>query len=177
MTEVEVEIRRSRRRRSTAQARVEAGRIVVAVPAGLSAQVEAEWVSAVVHRLCTRLDHGGDDALLVRATRLSERYLGGHATPSSVRWVEPMRTRWASCTPADRAIRVSRSLSSVPDYVLDYVLLHELAHLLVSGHGRDFWTLIAGYPRLERARGFLDGHAAAGGLRVTGEVSPDAGSL
>jgi len=49
----------------------------------------------------------------------------------------------------------------MPSYVIDYVLLHELAHLLVPGHGPDFWAALADYPRLERARGFLDGWAAA----------------
>jgi predicted metal-dependent hydrolase len=64
----------------------------------------------------------------------------------------------------DRAIRVSDRLRDAPDYVLDYVLLHELAHLLVPGHGPDFWALLAPYPRLERARGYLEGVAAAAGL-------------
>jgi predicted metal-dependent hydrolase len=57
----------------------------------------------------------------------------------------------------------------MPGYVLDYVILHELAHLLVGGHGPDFWALLAAYPRLERARGYLDGVAAASGLALSDE--------
>ena len=75
-----------------------------------------------------------------------------------------MGRRWASCTPAEGTIRVSDRLRDVPEHVLDYVLLHELAHLLVPGHGPAFWRLLASYPRLERARGFLDGLAHAEGL-------------
>lgn len=45
--------------------------------------------------------------------------------------------------------------------MLDYVLLHELAHLLSTGHGPQFWALLGGYPHTERARGFLDGWAFA----------------
>jgi hypothetical protein len=75
-----------------------------------------------------------------------------------------MGRRWASCTPSDGTIRVSDRLRDVPDFVLDYVVLHELGHLLVHGHGPSFWRLLASYPRLERARGFLDGLAHAEGL-------------
>ncbi len=60
----------------------------------------------------------------------------------------------------------------MPDHVLDYVLLHELAHLLVPGHGPAFWRLLASYPRLERARGFLDGLAHAEGLPPEGDDDP-----
>lgn len=75
-----------------------------------------------------------------------------------------MRTRWASCTPADRTIRVSRTLCEMPGWVQDYVLLHELAHLLEPGHGPQFWQLLERYPRTERARGYLDGVSAAAHL-------------
>ena len=61
-------------------------------------------------------------------------------------------------------IRLSRRLVGMPTCVDDYVLLHELAHLLVPGHGPDFWAELAGYPRLERARGYLEGAAAAARL-------------
>jgi predicted metal-dependent hydrolase len=64
----------------------------------------------------------------------------------------------------DRTIRLSRRLVGMPDYVIDYVLLHELAHLLVPGHGREFWEQLSGYPKLERARGYLEGVSAAAGL-------------
>ena len=80
-----------------------------------------------------------------------------------------MGRRWGSCTPSEGTIRVSDRLRDVPDHVLDYVLLHELAHLLVPGHGPAFWRLLASYPRLERARGFLDGLAHAEGLAARGE--------
>ena len=84
-----------------------------------------------------------------------------------------MGRRWASCTPAEGTIRVSDRLRDVPDHVLDYVLLHELAHLLVPGHGPAFWRLLASYPRLERARGFLDGLAHAEGLPPEGDDDDD----
>lgn len=78
-----------------------------------------------------------------------------------------MRTRWASCTPADGTIRVSDRLRDVPSWVLDYVLVHELAHLLVPGHGADFWAIVRSYPKTERAIGYLEGLSAAAGWGIS----------
>ena len=55
----------------------------------------------------------------------------------------------------------------MPGWVVDYVLLHELAHLVQPGHGPQFWALLEGYPRLERARGYLQGVSAASGLELS----------
>jgi predicted metal-dependent hydrolase len=49
----------------------------------------------------------------------------------------------------------------MPDYVVDYVLLHELTHLLVPGHGPTFWAELTRYEKLERARGYLEGFDTA----------------
>lgn len=103
----------------------------------------------------------GDDELAARAERLSEQYLHGRAVPDTVRWVTNQNSRWGSCTPSEASIRLSHRLQGMPEYVIDYVLLHELAHLLVPGHGPSFWKLLESYPRTERARGFLEGVVAA----------------
>ena len=103
-----------------------------------------------------------------RARALSSRYLADAARPTSVRWVGNQMSRWGSCTPADGTIRVSERLKGMPGYVLDYVLLHELAHLLRPAHDREFWRLLAAYPRVERARGYLEGIAARPGSGLAG---------
>jgi predicted metal-dependent hydrolase len=158
-----VEVVRSARRRRTVSARREGERIVVSVPARMGRAEEQRWVALMVARVLAgeRQRRPSDAALLDRTAKLSDRHLGGRARPSSVRWVDNMTTRWGSCTPVDGSIRLSRRLTGMPGYVVDYVLLHELAHLLVPGHGRAFWDLLAGYDQLERARGFLDGVAHA----------------
>jgi predicted metal-dependent hydrolase len=69
--------------------------------------------------------------------------------------------RWGSCTPADRTIRISEKVRDMPSWVTDYVILHELVHLIVPGHNARFWHLVGRYPRTERARGYLEGIAAA----------------
>jgi hypothetical protein len=111
-----------------------------------------------------------DTELAARAADLSQRYLGGRAKPSSVAWSSNQGRRWGSCTPAEGTIRISTRVRGMPRWVLDYVLLHELAHLECAGHGPEFWALLDAYPRTERARGFLEGFAFAGDA-VTDEDS------
>jgi predicted metal-dependent hydrolase len=157
-----VEVRRSARRRRTVTAYREQGRTVVLIPAAFSPAEERRWVAQMVAKLQTREERrrrslGGDSELMARARALSAAHLDGLAEPASVRWVDNQHRRWGSCTPADRSIRLSSRLRAMPDYVVDYVLVHELVHLLEPGHDEPFWTLVARYPRAERARGFLEG--------------------
>jgi predicted metal-dependent hydrolase len=174
----QVEVRRSAKRRRTVQAYRDGDRTVVLIPARFTRAQEQEWVAAMLARLDGTGPRGrrrapSDVDLARRAEQLSARYLDGKARPASVRWVGTMRTRWASCTPADATIRMSERLQQMPDWVQDYVLVHELAHLIVPGHGPRFWALVDRYPRTERARGYLDGVSAAAGLSFTDDLDGD----
>lgn len=154
-----VEVRRSGRRKSTVSAYRDGDRTVIAIPARFTRAQEREWVGRMLARLADkeRRRRPSDTELAGRAADLSERYLGGIARPTSVRWAPNQGRRWGSCTMADRSIRLSTRLRGMPAWVLDYVLLHELAHLIHAGHGPGFWELLEVYPRTERARGFLEG--------------------
>lgn len=167
-----VEVRRSTRRTRTVSAYRSGETIVVLVPARLTRAEERRWVTAMVDKVqrAEARRRPSDEVLLARAAALSARYLDGLAVPSSVRWAPNQHARWGSCTPADGSIRISARVRGLPAYVLDYVLLHELAHLLVAGHGPRFWAWVDRYELTERARGFLDGLAAA-----TGRGGEDAG--
>ena len=108
-----------------------------------------------------------DLELTARAQRLAGRYLTDHpaaSCPTSVRWVQNQNGRWGSCTPADGSIRISHRVREMPDWVIDYVLLHELAHLIIPSHNSAFWALVARYPKAERARGYLEGVSATASL-------------
>ncbi len=144
----------------------EGDRTVVLIPARMSEAEEQRWVNVMLDKLAAQENKRvlGDAELAGRAEQLSAHYFGGRAKPASVRWVTNQNTRWGSCTPAEGSIRLSHRLQGMPEYVVDYVLLHELAHLLVPGHGPDFWELLRAYPRTERARGYLEGVVAAGRL-------------
>jgi predicted metal-dependent hydrolase len=162
----EVEVRRSRRRRRTVSAYREGDRIVVMIPATMTRAQEAEWVQTMLARLerSERRKQLSDDDLMKRAVRLNDRYLGGMAAPESVRWVDNQVARWGSCTPSDRTIRMSARLQGMPTWVVDYVLMHELAHLLESGHDASFWAWVDRYPQAEKAKGYLLGWSTAARL-------------
>ncbi|MFC8077652.1 M48 family metallopeptidase [Streptomyces sp. NPDC057137] len=158
-----VEVRRSARRNRTVSAYREGDRTIVLIPARMSEAEERRWVTVMLDKLAAQESKRilGDSDLTERAKRLSEQYFESRARPASVRWVTNQNTRWGSCTPAEGSIRLSHRLQGMPEYVVDYVLVHELAHLLVPGHGPRFWELLEAYPRTERARGYLEGVVAA----------------
>src|SRR5690349_22911718 len=167
-----VEVRRSQRRRRTASAYRDGERVVVLIPDRFSRAEETEWVERMLARLAAREERiqRTDDELLIRARRLTSRYLADHAArvrPASVRWVTNQNGRWGSCTPDDGTIRISHRIQEMPDWVIDYVLLHELSHLVIANHGAAFWALVGRYPKSERARGYLEGVSAAAGLGIT----------
>lgn len=155
----EVEVRRSARRKRTVSAFRENGRLIVAIPARFTRAEEEHWVAEMTKRVTAKeaVRRPSDADLAARADRLAAQYLPPRVRPSSVVWVTNQGRRWGSCTPANRTIRISHRLQGMPGWVLDYVLVHELAHLVVNGHGRAFWDVVNQYPQTERARGFLHG--------------------
>lgn len=168
--DAEVEVRRSKRRRRTVSAYRDGDRIVVLIPASLSRKEEAEWVETMVARLekSERRKRPSDSQLLKRARQLSDTYLGGLAQPDSVRWVGNQQARWGSCTPGDRSIRLSERLQGMPPWVLDYVIVHELAHMIEHSHNEAFWGWVDRYPSAEKAKGYLIGYSA--GAHLEGPV-------
>jgi predicted metal-dependent hydrolase len=157
---MEIQVVRSARRRKTVEARVVGGVIRVCVPARLSETEAQRHVEALVARLERRQAAVGLD-LTQRADALARRL--GLPGPASIRWVDNQNRRWGSCTPTERAVRISSRVSRFPPWVVDYVIVHELAHLVEPGHTARFWALVSRYPKAERARGYLmakggDGH-------------------
>jgi predicted metal-dependent hydrolase len=167
----EVEVRRSKRRRRTVSAYREGDRIVVLIPASLTRAEESEWVTTMVQRIerSERRSRLSDDDLLARAQDLNDRYFGGLADPVSVRWVDNQRSRWGSCTPSDRTIRLSVRLQDMPRWVVDYVIVHELAHLLEAllGLGRPLSQGGAGQGLPD---GMVGGCAAGSATRLRGRL-------
>lgn len=173
----EVDVRPSTRRRKTAAARLEGGRIVVVVPAHWSPRVRDRVVADLVGRIVRRSPSvtASDGDLWSRAADLADRYLDG-VRPASVRWVSNQTTRWGSCTTATGAIRISDRLRAVPGWVLDAVLVHELVHLLEHEHSRRFRELEGRYPRRDEAETFLDGFALGLRWRGRGDAPEPAGA-
>lgn len=160
-----VEVRRSSRRRRTVTAYREANTIVVLIPARMSKSDEQVFVADMVAKVLAREGRKraprGDADLTARATGLSERYLapqlGFAPKPRSVSWVRNQNQRWGSCTPSAGTIRLSHRMQVMPSWVVDYVLVHELAHLVEAAHSPRFWRLVNTFEQTEKAQGFLEG--------------------
>lgn len=147
-----VEVIRSSKRQRTVGARIVDGRIVVRVPHRLTATETDEAVAALVDRLERRRTSTQVD-LSERARVLAARY--GLPEPDRIRWVGNQQGRWGSCTPASRDIRISDRIAGFPTWVVDAVIVHELAHLVHADHSAAFWALAGRFPKTERALGFL----------------------
>ncbi len=140
----------------------------VSIPATMTQAEEKHWVTEMTRRM-DRRRVAGDVDLSARARMLAQSYR--LARPRSIRWSQNQQWRWGSCTPSDGSVRISSRLAGEPGWVLDYVIVHELAHLDVAGHNARFWALVARYPRAEMARGFLIARSMGDG--VDGPASPD----
>ncbi|HKZ20525.1 MAG TPA: M48 family metallopeptidase [Acidimicrobiia bacterium] len=147
-----VEIVRSARRKRTIQASFVGDRIRVLVPAGLRPEEEKRHVEQMVARLTRKRELHSVD-LAARARRLAEKY--DLPVPARIEWSDRQLERWGSCTFSDRSVRISSRLINMPAWVLDYVIVHELAHLAVPRHSPAFAALVARYELGERAEGYL----------------------
>ena len=161
----EVEVRVSKRRKKTAGAHWEGDRIVVVVPTHLRGTQRDDMVEHLTRRLARHRPHlhASDELLEQRAHELGRLYLDG-ITPASIRWATNQTKRWGSCTLATREIRISSRLRIAPTWVLDAVIVHELAHLIEPNHSPQFRALEARYPRKHDADLFLEGYGL--GLRT-----------
>ncbi|GAB4153400.1 MAG: M48 family metallopeptidase [Candidatus Promineifilaceae bacterium] len=152
-----VEIVRSARRVKTVSARLQNGTLMVQAPAHLSDAELAPIIADLQQRMQRKAQPVAqtDEMLAQRAQALNQQFFGGGLRWHSIRYVKNQEKRFGSCTPSTGVIRISHRLAEMPDWVRDYVLMHELAHLLEANHGPRFWQLVNRYPLTERARGYL----------------------
>jgi predicted metal-dependent hydrolase len=147
-----VEVIASARRRRTVGAQLKGDLLEVRVPRWMSAAERTRWADDMAQRFARKLVVD-DDALARRAALLARRYR--LPIPDLIRWDDRMRSQWGSCTIETRSIRLSSRLATLPEWVRDYVIVHELTHLQIGPHNREFWALVRRYPKTERAIGYL----------------------
>ena len=156
LTQPPVRIITSRKRRRTVSARLRSGVLELLVPSTMPHSERLHWAEVMTRRLQRRAERArpSDERLLQRATKLNDRHFGGRLRWTSIGFAD-MERLWGSCTFTNGAIRIARRAASLPEWVLDYLLMHELAHLVHSDHGREFHELEDLYPLTERAKGYL----------------------
>ena len=121
----------------------------------MNTEQETEAVAALIVRIEKK--HAITEAsidLMARARSLARVYK--LPVPGEIKWVMNQNTMWGSCSFNDGVVRISSRLVNVPGWVLDYVILHEITHLVEPNHGPEFQRLMERYPKTERAEGFLE---------------------
>ncbi|MDE0701022.1 MAG: M48 family metallopeptidase [Acidimicrobiaceae bacterium] len=151
-TRYPVEVIRSDRRIKTVSARIVEGVIRVRIPSWMSSEEEDRFVTDIVERIEVQRRSNGID-LEGRARVLARKF--DLPLPASIRWSKTQRQRWGSCSTHSGHIRISDRLVDVPPWVLDHVIVHELAHLVVPNHSAAFDALVQRNPLAERAIGYL----------------------
>jgi predicted metal-dependent hydrolase len=163
ITEGEIVVIRSSRRKKNISAYRQGGRIVVSIPARMSKADERAMVPEMVAKIRAQeaVATMSEESLQIRAGQLLTEFAPEILQrPASVNW-RAMRERWGSCTGIDRSIRISDRLKGAPEYVLDYVLFHEAIHLEFFDHGEQFKQLLARFPLEAQAEAYLQGYEAA----------------
>ena len=168
-------VRKERRKRSISAFR-SAGIIEIHIPARLSKRQEIELIPEMIAMVLKREAKArkGDEQLLQIALKLLEEYLPDfYERPTSITW-RNMNERWGSCTTVDGTIRISERLINAPDYVLNYIIFHELIHLRVHAHDESFYQYLNRYSDQDRAEAFLEGYengVQAGNLTPAAQVN------
>lgn len=163
ISEGEIIVIRSARRKRNISAYRQGGRIIVSIPARMSKADEHAIVPEMIAKIRSQEESRtpSEEILLQRTcdllTSLAPEIT---ARPAWINW-RPMRERWGSCTSVDRTIRISDRLKLAPDYALDYVLFHEAIHLQHFDHGPEFTEVLGRFEGAELASAYLDGYEAA----------------
>jgi len=163
ISEGEILVIRSARRKRNISAYRQGGRIIVSIPARMSKADEHAIVPEMIAKIRSQeAERTPSEERLMERTHELIASLAPEITarPASINW-RPMRERWGSCTSVDRTIRISDRLKLAPDYALDYVLFHEAIHLEHFDHGAAFTEVLARFEDSELASAYLDGYEAA----------------
>jgi predicted metal-dependent hydrolase len=174
----QITVIRSRRRKKTIQTKYGDGHLWIYLPAGMNPSEEQKWIQRMIDRN-KRWEHKktlkkSDIWLSTHAQELNKKYFNG-SLDFSIKYVTNQNTRYGSCTSFDKTIRISDRVRTMPSWVQDYVIIHELAHLLHPDHSKKFWDIVNRYKFAERAKGYL--FAISGGKNNAEIESPETESL
>jgi predicted metal-dependent hydrolase len=158
MAPSQITIIRSRRRKKTIQTKYGDGRLWIYLPSGMSSRDEQKWIDKIIEKNerweRKKTVKQSDTWLMQRAQYLNKKYFSG-SLHFSISFVTNQNSRYGSCTSIDKTIRISERVKTMPTWVQDYILIHELTHLLHPDHSKEFWETVNQYKYAERAKGYL----------------------
>lgn len=153
----DIHINRSNRRKKTIEGKIKDNILHIYLPKGLSKKQEQKYITIIENNMKKKeqkknLNSNGH--LKERAEMINQKYFDGNLD-FSIRFVTNQHKKYGSCTPATKTIRLSHQIADFPQFVQDYLIVHELAHLIHPNHSKAFWEIVHHYPLVERAKGFL----------------------
>ncbi len=157
MNQDKIKIIRSKKRKKTIQAKIVDGKLWIYLPAGLTHKEEEKWISTMIEKNETRKHRqklNTNGMLQKRANDLNKQYFN-NGLDFNIKFVTNQTSKFGSCTPETKVIRISDKIISMPRWVQDYIIIHELAHLIHPDHSKEFWKKVYQYKYVERAKGYL----------------------
>lgn len=155
---MEIKIIRSRRRRRTVSARVIKDTLLISAPALLSQErldrIVADF-KIKFERKKLKEDLDRKQSLADIAQKINEQYFGNKLKINSIEYAIDQDSKYGCCNYSSGRIRISHKVGLMPSWVRDYVVIHEMAHLLEPNHSANFWEIVSRYKLAERARGYL----------------------
>ena len=154
----EIKIIRSPKRKKTVSARLNNGVLAVYAPSGIPDKELQPIIARFKERLLRKnlkkeLDRKQD--LKEIAEKLNKIYFGGRLQITAIEYSTNQNSRFGCCNLKTGRILISHRLAAMPAWVRDYVIVHELAHLIVPNHSQSFHDLTVKYKLEERAIGYL----------------------
>lgn len=155
---LEAKIIRSHNRQKTISAKLVGDVIQITAPADIPQDRLEEIVAKLKNRIEKKLQKRQLNTqvdLRDVAHKLNHKYFSGELKIESIEYSTNQNKVHGNCNYKNRTIRISHRLANMPEWVRDYVIVHELAHIVEPNHGEEFWKLVSRYELSERARGFL----------------------
>lgn len=153
----DVTIIRSTKRKKTISARKLNGKLLIYLPANLTKTEEEKWIEHMKKRFeknKRRQKLNSDESLQQRTQEINKQYFND-ALDFEIKYVTNQTSKFGSCTPKTKMIRISDRIADMPRWVQDYVIIHELTHLIHPDHSKKFWEKVNRYKYVERAKGYL----------------------
>jgi len=153
-----VEITRSSRRRKSVGARLKGNVMLVSAPCHIpdtSLESIIKSLKEKFSKSLLRKKLNQEKCLVDVAEGINRKYFYGKLKDYFIEYVTGQKSKFGCCNYQSRSIRISHRIAFMPQWVRDYVIMHELAHLIEPNHSKAFWDLVANYKLAERARGYL----------------------
>lgn len=153
----DIEVIKSDKRKKTVHAKIIDEKLQIFLPSTISKKEENYWIEKMKKRCMNKRKKqllNTNSKLREYAEEINKKFFEGKLE-FDIEFVTNQNTRFGSCTSENKTIRISDKISDMPKWVQNYIILHEMTHLIYRDHSDNFWKKVNEYKYSERAKGFL----------------------